>query len=103
MENYATKTEAIIDLQQKGYDQDFILKSEGILCIQQNELIRPEEFEITGTYRFDGKRRRSDSYTIYAIRSVENDIRGILMTSFSGFENNISIHLWAKLAGSLQS
>jgi hypothetical protein len=101
MENYATKTEAIIDLQRKGYDQDFILKGDGILCIQQGALIRPEEFEITGTYRFEGKRRLCDNYIIYAIRSVENNIKGILMTSFSGFENNISIHLWAKLAASL--
>jgi len=103
MENYATKTEAIIDLQKRGYDQDFILKSEGILCVQQNELIRPEEFEITGTYRFEGKRRFCDNYIIYAIRSVENDIKGILMTSFRGFENNISTHLWSKLASTLQN
>jgi hypothetical protein len=103
MENYATKTEAIIDLQKRGYDQDFILKSEGILCIQRNELIKPEEFEITATYRFVGKRRLCDNYIIYAIRAAENDIRGILMTSFRGFENNISIHLWAKLAGGLQN
>ena len=103
MENYATKTEAIIDLQKRGYDQDFILKSEGILCVQQNELIRPEEFEITGTYRFEGKSKLCDNYIIYAIRSVENDIKGILMTSFRGFENNISIHLWSKLASTLQN
>ena len=103
MEHYATKAEAIIDLQRKGYDQDFILKSEGILCIQQSELIRPEEFEITGTYRFEGKSKLCDNYIIYAIRSVENDIKGILMTSFRGFENNISIHLWSKLASTLQN
>jgi len=103
MENYANKTEAIIDLQSRGYDQDFILKSEGILCIQQNELIRPEEFEITGTYRFEDKGRYCDKYIIYAIRSFENDLKGILMTSFRGFENNISIHLWSKLAGALQN
>lgn len=103
MENYATKTEAIIDLQERGYDQDFVLKSEGILCIQQNELVRPEAFEITETYRFEGKRRPYDNYIIYAVRSVENDFKGILMTSFKGFENNISIHLYSKLARSLQN
>ena len=103
MEHYATKTEAIIDLQKKGYDQDFTLKSEGIFCIQQNEFIRPEEFEITATYRFEDKRRRYDNCIIYAIRSVENNLRGILMTSFKGFDNNIAIHVRSKFARSLQN
>jgi len=101
MENYANRTEAIIDLQKRGYDQDFTLKNEGILFIQENEFIRPEEFEISETHRFENKRRPGDNYIIYAIGSVENGIKGILMISFKGFDNNLSLHLWAKLTSTL--
>jgi len=96
MENYANRTEVIIDLQKRGYDQDFILNDEGILLIQQNELIRPEEFEISETYCFESKQKHCDNYIVYALRSVENGIKGILMTSFKGFNNNLSPHFWIK-------
>lgn len=98
METYANKTLAIIDLQQRGYDQDFALTNEGIIYIQQSELLRPEDFEITETYRFEYTKHLNDRHIIYAIRSIEKDVKGILMTSYRGFETNISLHLWAKLA-----
>ena len=98
MENYVNKTQAIIDLQQRGYDQDFVLTNEGILYLQASELIRPEEFEITETYRFENSKSLNDRYIIYAIRSFENEVKGILMTSYNSFNKNISLHLWAKLA-----
>ena len=98
METYENKTQAIIDLQQRGYDQDFALTNEGILYLQESELIRPEEFEIAEIYRFENAKNRNDKYIIYAIQLFENEVKGILMTSFSSFETNISLHVWAKLA-----
>jgi hypothetical protein len=97
MDKYADKTQAIIGLQRRGYDQDFSLTGEGILYLQKSELIWPEEFEIVETYRFENTKSLNDSYIIYAIRSFEREVNGILMTSFNSFNKNISIHLWAKL------
>ena len=102
MKNYNTKAEAIISLQERGYDNDFILKNECILCVQQGELISPDGFEITETYRFDGGPRLKDNFIIYAIRSLNNDIKGILMTSYSALAKGMSIHLWSKLATNLK-
>jgi hypothetical protein len=101
MGNYTTKAEVIIDLQERGYDQDFVLDSEGILFLQQGELYRPDEFDVTETYRFEKNQRHSDGDLIYAIRSREKDIRGILMTSVRNLENNISIHLSSKFAADI--
>ncbi len=101
MGNYTTKAEVIIDLQERGYDQDFVLASEGILFLQQGELYRPDEFDVTETYRFEKNQRNSDGDLIYAIRSWEKDIRGILMTSVRNLENNISIHLSSKFAADI--
>jgi hypothetical protein len=98
MNCYKTKAKTIISLQERGYDNDFILKNEYLLCLQQCELINPDEFEITESYRFDGKPNLKDNFVIYAIRALNNDIRGILMTSYSALAEGISIHLWCKLA-----
>ncbi len=102
MGNYTTKAEAIIDLQERGYDQDFTLKDEYLFYVQQNELIEPDDFEITETYRFEGKRRSCDNYVIYGISGINKDIRGILMTPYSDYSKGISIHLWSKLANNLK-
>jgi hypothetical protein len=100
--SYTTKAEAIIDLQERGYDYDFILKNEYIICIQQSETICPDDFEITEAYRFDGAPRMSDNYIIYAVRSLNHDLNGILMASYSTLTKGLSIHLWSKLANNLK-
>ena len=100
MDNFNNKAATIIDLQQRGYDQDFVLKNEYLLCVQCDELIAPDDFEITEVHRFDGRPRLRDNYVIYAVRSVHTDLQGILMTSYSTLTGGLSIHLWSKLAAS---
>jgi hypothetical protein len=102
MKNDQNQTELIIDLQERGYDQDFILQNEGILCVQQNELFPPEEFEIVETHRFEGKFRRDD-FIIYAISLTHCDVKGILMTPVSTYTKGVSIHLWSKLATNIKN
>ena len=102
MENYTNRAEAIIDLQNRGYDQDFVIKNEHILCLQDSELISPDDFEIVDAYKFEGAKRLKDNYVIYAIRSIRNDLKGILMMSYSAFTKGLSIHLWSKLGANLK-
>ena len=98
MSNYQTKAEVIIDLQERGYENDFILRNEGVLCVQRSELINPDGFEITETYRCDGQPRPNDNFVIYAIREINSDLKGILMASYVTLTSGMSIHLWSKLA-----
>jgi hypothetical protein len=102
MKNYSNIAEAIIDLQLRGYDQDFVIKNEHILCVQDSELISPDEFEVISAYKFERGKRLRDNYVIYAIRSMHNDLKGILMTSYAAFTKGLSIHLWSKLAADLK-
>ena len=102
MENYNNRAEAIIDLQKQGYDQDFVIKNEHILCVQDSELISPDEFEVISAYKFERGKRLRDNYVIYAIRSMHNDLKGILLTSYGAFTKGLSIHLWSKLAADLK-
>ena len=99
--SYQSKADAIIGLQERGYDYDFILKNEYIHCIQQSQSICPDDFEVIEAYRFDGKRRMRDNYIIYAIGLLNTDMKGILMTPYSILAKGLSIHLWTKLATNL--
>lgn len=102
MENYSNIAEAIIDLQLRGYDQDFVIKNEHLLCVQDSELISPDDFEVISAYKFERSKRLRDNYVIYAIRSMHNDLKGILLASYSAFGKGLSIHLWSKLGANLK-
>lgn len=93
MENYSNKTQAIIGLQHKGFDLDFVLKDEHLLCLQDCELISPDDFEIAETYKFVERHGIPETYVVYAIRSVQRDLKGILMTSYSAFNRGLGFHL----------
>jgi hypothetical protein len=101
MENYNNKIQAIIDLQHRGYDLDFVLKDENLLCLQERELIGPDEFEIAETYRFEENHGVTETYVVYAIRSMQRDLKGILMTSYGAFTRGLGFRLWCKLSQTL--
>lgn len=101
MKNFDAKAEVIIGLQNKGYNLDFMLSNEFLRCIQDGELISPDDFEITETFLFTGETQAEIPSVIYAISSWHYNIKGILMTSFNAFTQGLSIHLWSKLAANL--
>jgi hypothetical protein len=103
MQHFENRSAAIIDLQERGYNMDFILKNEFILCLQDKELISPDDFEITETYQFDGEKRPGENHVIYAIYAIHSGLKGILMASYSAFNGGVSIHLWSKLSGRLRA
>jgi hypothetical protein len=98
MEPYQNQIKTIIDLQNRGYDHDFILSQESIFCIQKNECMFPDEFDVIAVYRFGNDTLLTGERIIFAISSSNCDLRGILMTSDDNYSSGISIHLWSKLA-----
>jgi len=90
MENYRTKAEAIIALQNQGYELDFILENGNLVCIQDQELVAPGEFEIREVHRFRNKVKRGETYFIYAINSAHNGLKGILMATYNAFGQSFS-------------
>jgi len=88
MENYTDKIYAIIALQQRGYDLDFMVKDGRLFCLQRQELMNASEFEVAESYQFKGE--KGDFDMIYGIRSMQMDFKGILMASCKqkpGFES----------------
>ncbi|MHA4807184.1 hypothetical protein ACX0G9_03720 [Flavitalea flava] len=81
MITYDTVVEAIQGLKQRGYTIDFNLEADRISCPVTPVSLRPDEFEITEVYRFEGNSDPADEAIVYAIESV-NGQKGVLVNGF---------------------
>ena len=96
MKNYDTLSEAINDLQQKGYTYDFNLKPECLGCASLKIEIQPEDFKVDEIYRFEGMSSTDDNSVLYAISS-NNGIKGLLVDAYGVYAENISEAMRRKL------
>ncbi|PWK78390.1 hypothetical protein LX99_02234 [Mucilaginibacter oryzae] len=85
--------DVITDLQERGFNHDFVIEKEYIRCLQHNELISPDDFEISETYHCGSK---DGDNLVYAIRLSNYDVSGILMSSYRTYIRGMSIRLWSK-------
>jgi hypothetical protein len=67
---YATVTDAITALQQKGFTLDFCLLDNQVFCPQLKLFLRPDEFEILEMHLFDAVCCARDENIVYAISCV---------------------------------
>ncbi len=95
MKNITSKTAAIIHLQQKGYDQDFMFQNGQLYYVQGSQSISADDFEITEVYRSKWKAQSQNNQIVYAIQSVQNDLKGILMTTYNSFTQSRPVQLWS--------
>jgi hypothetical protein len=73
---YGTVSEAIDNLRQKGFDKDFRLEGNQIIC--GNEKFDADDLKIAVTYRYEGQTDPSDEATVYGIES-NIGLKGILI------------------------
>lgn len=86
----------IIDLQERGFNHDFVIENEHIRCLQYNELISPDDFEILETYHRKSSDKNDDCSLVYAIRLMNHDTKGILMSDYRSYITGMSLRLWSK-------
>ena len=96
MNNYDTLSEAINDLQQRGYVYDFNLKPECLQCASLKMEIQPEDFDVDETHRFEGMSSTDDNSVLYAISSKDG-IKGLLVDAYGVYAENISEAMRRKL------
>lgn len=97
MHNYDTVSEAVNGLKQRGYNIDFNLEKESIVCPKTPLALMPYEFEITEVYRFEGNTDPADEAIVYAIESVYGQ-KGILVNGFGPSADSTSAEMVQKLA-----
>ncbi|MGC4034421.1 MAG: hypothetical protein QM764_00570 [Chitinophagaceae bacterium] len=95
MHTYDTVTAAVNDLRKRGYNLDFNLSENCILC--QGNKFGAEDFEISEVYRFEGNSDPADEAIVYAIEGNNGD-KGILVNGYGPSSNVVSADLAKKLS-----
>lgn len=97
MKTYDTVTEAVNDLQLRGYTINFNLKPDCVESAEKHISIHPKDFEIDEVYRFEGDSDPGDESIVYAVSSAKEKVKGILVNAFGTYAETFSAELIAKL------
>jgi hypothetical protein len=76
---YDTVSEALTGLKRRGFDLDFNLHENCLIC--HDEKFDVNDFEIMETHRFEGDTDPSDEAIVYAIES-KNGKKGVLVNGY---------------------
>jgi hypothetical protein len=92
--HYGTVTDAINNLRERGFNTDFNLKENCIVC--DLDKFKEDEFEIVDIYRYEGNSDPADEAAVYAIES-KSGLKGILVTGYGISADNLSTQMLKKL------
>ncbi|WP_018614491.1 hypothetical protein [Segetibacter koreensis] len=95
--SYGTLSETINGLKKEGYDLDFNIQEQCIVCHQTNTALSPEDFEIDRAYRFEGESDPDDESVLYAISSPKYNVKGLLVNGYGIYSDDASAALVEKL------
>lgn len=79
MYTYDTVSEAVTGLKSRGFNVDFNLAENCLVC--QHEKFDPHDFEIVEVYRFEGNSDPSDEAIVYGIESITG-MKGVLVNGY---------------------
>lgn len=94
MNNYETVSQAVQDLQQRGYELDFNLQDNCLVC--HTDQFGTDEFEITECYRFEGASDPADEAIVYGVEA-SNGLKGILVNGYGIYSDRLSSEIEQKL------
>ena len=98
MAAYNTLSEAVNDLQKRGYTDDLTHDGRYLICGARGLSLDPAEFEIDEFHRFEGNSDPQDQSIVYAISSTKHGVRGMLVNAFGPDANTLTQAMVSKLA-----
>ncbi|MBX2973695.1 MAG: phosphoribosylpyrophosphate synthetase [Flavobacteriales bacterium] len=98
MHAYSTLSEAVNDLQHRGYTDDLTAADHCLICNTRGVSLDPAEFEIDEFHRFEGMSDPEDQSIVYAISSKNHDIKGILVNAYGPDASSFTQEMVRKLA-----
>jgi len=99
MKNYETLLDALKDIQERGYTEDFNVDSanDALICVQKDIKLTADEFEIDEFHRFEGMSNPDDMSILYAISSPKYNLKGSLVSAYGTYSENQAPTIQAKL------
>ncbi len=82
--NYATLSEAVEDLQSRGYTYEFNVDQACLYCAKISERFLASDLLITSVYRFEGASDPDDNVALYAIESKSGH-KGLLIDAYGAY------------------
>lgn len=98
MISYDTVTEAVKKLKERGYNVDFNIAFDKLMCSENKICLHPEEFEITEVYRFEGDSNPDDEDVVYAVESKDGKTKGVITSAFGPNADPVSTAIIQKLS-----
>lgn len=81
-ESFGTLSETINGLIKIGYNLDFNVHKECLVCLERGNFLKPDDFQIDKLYRFEGQSNPEDQSILYAISSPRFGIKGLLVDGY---------------------
>ena len=98
MPAYNTLSEAVNDLQRRGYIDDLVLAERCLLCDARSLSLDPADFQIDEFHRFEGNSDPEDQSIVYAISSEKHGLKGILVNAYGPDASSMNQEMVRKLA-----
>ncbi|MFI5134887.1 MAG: phosphoribosylpyrophosphate synthetase [Chitinophagales bacterium] len=97
MKTFDTVTGAVSDLRLRGYAHNFTVNKDCLFCDENAVQLKPEQFVIHEVYRFEGDSDPGDESVVYAVSSIDNSVKGILVLAYGAYAEEVSPELLQKL------
>lgn len=95
MFNYDTLSEALNGLKRRGFELDFNLQENCLVC--KTDKFDVNDFEIVEVHRFEGNTDPSDEAIVYAIESIDKKKKGVLVSGYGISAEGTSAEMAKKL------
>lgn len=96
-ESFGTLSETVNGLIRAGYNLDFNIQHDCLICNQTDTVLSPDEFQIDKVYRFEGATNPDDESIVYAISSEKFKVKGLLVNGYGIYAEEASSKLVEKL------
>lgn len=98
MIQYNDMVHALSDLRRRGYSMDFSLLPDCLYCAARSLKLKPEDFTVTETHRFESLDSSPDSNAvIYTIVSNDGMNKGVLVDAYGTYAEGMTHEMAKKL------
>jgi hypothetical protein len=83
MKIYLTEQDAVCDLHEKGFIQDFQILGNDLMWVQEKLLVRAGEFVIKECHQFNGRSQKGAGIMIFGVIALYHNVKGILIRHYT--------------------